>query len=61
VELDEAQVIHLTQGKRVETDRESGTTPVVAIGPSGQIVALVEVTRGTLRVLTGFPTDEVLA
>lgn len=61
IELDGAQVIELTQGKRVATDRESSVTPIVAIGPTGRIVALVEVSRGTLRVLTGFPTDEVLA
>ncbi len=61
VDVTEAEVTYLAQGKRIPTDRADTAGPVAAVGPDGRLVALVDVVGGALRVITGFPATEVLA
>lgn len=61
VDVDEARVLQLSQGKRVPIDVADDAGPLAAIGPDGRLVALVAVVGGELRVITGFPLAEVLA
>jgi tRNA pseudouridine55 synthase len=55
VDLTEQQAIDLVHGKRPGMPGEG--SPVAAIGPDGRLVALVQLSGGTARVLVGFPQE----
>ncbi len=57
-ELDPAQAVDLTHGKRVKVD--IGDAPVVGAIAGGRLIGMVSVTGGAARVLVNFPTEEVL-
>ncbi len=54
-ELTDAEAIDLGHGKRVATD--AADAPLVAAIHGDRLVAIVAVTSGTARVVTGFPHD----
>ncbi|HET6673197.1 MAG TPA: tRNA pseudouridine(55) synthase TruB [Agromyces sp.] len=63
-ELTPAQATDLGHGKRVAAsdDLDAGAgEPIAAIDPDGRLVAIVELRGGTLKVVTGFPTEEAPA
>ena len=58
VALDAGQAIDLGNGKKIPVAASDSEVPVAAIGPEGSLVALVTVTRGIARVVTGFPKED---
>lgn len=60
LELDDDQVLGLSQGKRLPGfDTDGG--PIAALGSDGRLVSLVEVVEGVVHPIVNFPTAEVLA
>ncbi len=60
VRLSEEQLLHLTQGKKIEL-AEPDATVLAALAPSGSLAGLVSLRAGVARVLVNFPTAEALA
>jgi tRNA pseudouridine55 synthase len=60
VRLSPEQLLHLTQGKKVEL-AEADAPVVAALAPSGSLAGLVSLREGVARVLVNFPTAEVFA
>ncbi len=60
VRLSQEQLLHLTQGKKVELSAPDAPV-VAALAPSGSLAGMVSLRAGVARVLVNFPTGEVLA
>jgi len=60
-ELDGAQSLDLSHGKRITASDSPDGAPVAAVSPDGRLIGLVEVVAGVARPIVNFPSDEVLA
>ena len=65
VELDAAEALALSQGKRIrpatlEVELANHATPIAALTVDGRLAGLISTTDGVAKVLVNFPTEEVL-
>ncbi|GAB2973181.1 tRNA pseudouridine(55) synthase TruB [Frigoribacterium salinisoli] len=58
-QMDAAQAVDLSHGKRVATGRDDDEGPVAALTPDGRLAGLVAVRGGAAKPIVNFPTDEV--
>ncbi|WP_286346745.1 tRNA pseudouridine(55) synthase TruB [Frondihabitans sucicola] len=58
-EMTAQQTIDLGHGKKLPVVRSDDPGPIAAITPDGRLAGLVSVTRGIVRPIVNFPTDEV--
>ena len=56
LDLTAEQAVAVRHGRRIPVDA-ADSERVAAVGPAGELLALVAVERGTARVLAGFPSD----
>ena len=58
-QMDAAQAVDLSHGKRVATGRDDDEGPVAALTPDGRLAGFVAVRGGAAGPIVNFPTDEV--
>lgn len=58
-EMSRQQTIDLGHGKKLSVDRPDSSRPVAALTPEGRLAGLVSISRGVVRPIVNFPTEEV--